>query len=125
MDRSRAGLSTRYVFPGLDVAGFKKLGHPACFFVGFIRQLLFKIFQFLHACRKLLLRYCHALNAFGAAVFFRGQLEPLTSEHLLAQPWGQMAVVPLDHLDRRAHLHRQRVHIHAIIQQRKRRIGVA
>ena len=35
-----------------------------------------------------------------------------------------MAVVSLNHANRRAHLHRKRMYIHAVVEQRKGRVGV-
>ena len=46
-------------------------------------------------------------------------------EHVLLQARRQMAVMPFNHADAGAHLYRQRMYIHAVVEQRKSRIGVA
>ena len=49
----------------------------------------------------------------------------LAREHVLLQTWRQMAVMPFNHADAGAHLYGQRMYIHAVVEQRKGRIGVA
>ncbi len=45
-------------------------------------------------------------------------------EHLFTRAWRKMAVVPLYHSNAGAHLYRQRVYVHTIVEQCKRSVGV-
>ena len=49
---------------------------------------------------------------------------PLARKHVLLETRCKVAVVPLNHADACAHLYRQCVDIHTVIQQRERGVGV-
>ena len=49
---------------------------------------------------------------------------PLACEHILLQTRREMAVMPLNHANACAHLHSQRVYVHAVVEQRKGRVSV-